>query len=189
LRQDPDIVMIGEARDTETVQIAVQASLTGHLVFTTIHTNNAPDTITRLIDMGIEPFLIASSVTAILAQRLVRKLCNACKKVYTPDEASLNSIGLTKETAKNIVFYQAIGCVKCMNSGYAGRLPIFEIMVMTPAVGQLVVQRADAIKIKQQAIKDGMTLLVQDGIEKIKQGLTTIEEVLAVASADDEIGY
>ena len=141
-----------------------------------------------IVDMGIEPFLIASSVTAILAQRLVRKLCNACKKPYAPDQASLKSIGLNPESSKNISFYQAVGCVKCMNSGYAGRLPIFEIMVMTPAIAQLVVQQADALKIKQQALKDGMTLLVQDGIEKIKQGLTTIEEVLAVATSDEEIG-
>lgn len=189
LRQDPDIVMIGEARDTETVQIAVQASLTGHLVFSTIHTNNAPATITRLIDMGIEPFLIASSVSAILAQRLVRKLCDACKKVYTPTTESLKTIGLSPEEAKNIVFYEAVGCSKCMNSGYAGRLPIFEIMLMTPAIAQLVVQQADALKIKQQALKDGMTLLVQDGIEKIKEGKTTIEEVLAVAASDEELSY
>lgn len=189
LRQDPDIVMIGEMRDTETVQIAVQASLTGHLVFSTIHTNNAPATITRLIDMGIEPFLIASSVTAILAQRLVRKLCDACKKIYTPSPDSLKAIGISSEQAKKIVFYQAVGCNKCMNSGYSGRLPIFEIMLMTPAIAQLVVQQADAIKIKEQAIKDGMTLLVQDGIEKIKEGKTTIEEVLAVAASDEGIGY
>lgn len=189
LRQDPDIVMIGEARDTETVQIAVQASLTGHLVFSTIHTNNAPATITRLIDMGIEPFLIASSVSAILAQRLVRKLCDACKKVYTPAPESLKTIGISPEEAKKIIFYQAVGCSKCMNSGYSGRLPIFEIMLMTPGIAQLVVQQADALKIKQQALKDGMTLLVQDGIEKIKQGITTIEEVLAVAASDEELGY
>lgn len=189
LRQDPDIIMIGEARDTETVQIAVQAALTGHLVFSTIHTNSAPATITRLIDMGIEPFLIASSVTAILAQRLVRKLCDSCKQVYTPTESALKSIGISPEHAKNVVFYQAVGCSKCMNSGYAGRMPIFEIMVMSPAVAQLVIQRADALQIKQQAMKDGMTLLVQDGITKIEQGLTTIEEVLSVASSQEEVGY
>lgn len=187
LRQDPDIVMIGEMRDTETVQIAVQASLTGHLVFSTIHTNNAPATITRLIDMGIEPFLIASSVSAILAQRLVRKLCDSCKKTYTPTPDSLKTIGLTPEQAKNIIFYEAVGCAKCMNSGYSGRLPIFEIMLMTPAIAQLVVQQADALKIKEQALKDGMTLLVNDGIEKIKEGKTTIEEVLAVAASDEGI--
>ncbi len=189
LRQDPDIIMIGEMRDTETVQIAIQASLTGHLVFSTIHTNNAPATITRLIDMGIEPYLIASSVTAILAQRLVRKLCDACKKVYTPEADSLKAIGISPQEAQKITFYQAVGCSKCMNSGYSGRLPIFEIMLMTPAIAQLVVQQADALKIKQQALKDGMTLLVHDGIEKIKQGLTTIDEVLAVAASDEELGY
>ncbi|MBI2344834.1 type II secretion system ATPase GspE [Candidatus Dependentiae bacterium] len=189
LRQDPDIVMIGEMRDPETVQIAIQASLTGHLVFSTIHTNNAPATVTRLIDMGIEPYLIASSVTAILAQRLVRKLCDSCKKIYTPPQESLKTIGLSPENAKKITFYQAIGCSKCMNSGYTGRLPIFEIMLMTPAIAQLVVQQADALKIKQQALKDGMTLLVQDGIEKIKEGKTTIEEVLAVAASDEELSY
>lgn len=189
LRQDPDIVMIGEARDTETVQIAVQASLTGHLVFSTIHTNSAPATITRLIDMGIEPFLIASSISAILAQRLVRKLCDSCKQPYKPTESALKSIGISVERASSITFYQAVGCVKCMNSGYAGRLPIFEIMVMSPAVAQLVVQRADSMQIKQQAIKDGMTLLVQDGIAKIELGLTTIEEVLSVASSQEEVGY
>ena len=188
LRQDPDIIMIGEARDTETVQIAIQASLTGHLVFSTIHTNNAPATITRLIDMGIEPFLIASSVTAILAQRLVRRLCESCKRPYQPDASSLAALGITPEQAKKITFYQAVGCLKCMNSGYSGRLPIFEIMQMTSGVAQLVVQRADALKIKEQAIKDGMTLLLQDGILKIEAGITTIEEVLSVASADFEPG-
>lgn len=186
LRQDPDIVMIGEARDAETIQIAIQASLTGHLVFSTIHTNNAPATITRLIDMGIEPFLIASTVTAILAQRLVRKLCDACKRVYNPEISLLESLHIAPERAKKIKFYEAVGCEKCMNSGYAGRLPIFEIMQMTPAVAQLVVARADALKIRQQALKDGMTELVDDGILKIEQGLTTIEEVLSVASAQQE---
>jgi len=189
LRQDPDIVMIGEARDTETVSIAIQASLTGHLVFSTIHTNSAPATITRLLDMGIEPFLIASSITAILAQRLVRKLCDACKQIYTPDASALRSIGMSPEDAKKVVFYHAVGCIKCMNSGYAGRIPIFEIMAMSPAIAQLVVQRADALKIKEQAVSDGMTLLVQDGIAKIEQGITTIEEVLSVASSQEEVGY
>ncbi|HSW76776.1 MAG TPA: ATPase, T2SS/T4P/T4SS family, partial [Candidatus Saccharimonadales bacterium] len=188
LRQDPDIIMIGEARDAETIQIAIQASLTGHLVFSTIHTNNAPATITRLIDMGFEPFLIASSVTAILAQRHVRKLCEHCKRKYDPPANLLHALGITPQQAKQITFYQAVGCSRCMNSGYAGRLPIFEIMQMTPGVAQLVVQRADALKIKEQAIKDGMTLLLQDGISKIEAGVTTIEEVLSVASADFEPG-
>lgn len=187
LRQDPDIIMIGEARDTETVQIAVQASLTGHLVFSTIHTNNAPATITRLIDMGIEPFLIASSVTAILAQRLVRKLCDHCKQSYTPSSDLLKSIGIDQNQAQKITFYKAVGCSHCMNSGYSGRIPIFEIMVMTPKVAQLVVERADALKIRAQAIEDGMTELITDGIAKIEKGLTTIEEVLSVATSEQGI--
>ena len=186
LRQDPDIVMIGEARDAETVQIAVQASLTGHLVFSTIHTNNAPATITRLIDMGIEPFLIASTVTSILAQRLVRKLCQSCKEKYQPEANLIASLGISPDRAKAITFYKAVGCPKCMESGYAGRLPIFEIMQMTPGIAQLVVQRADALKIKEQALKDGMTLLVHDGILKIEAGLTTIEEVMSAASGDQD---
>jgi len=186
LRQDPDIVMIGEARDAETIQIAIQASLTGHLVFSTIHTNNAPATITRLIDMGIEPFLIASTVTSILAQRLVRRLCQTCKRKYEPASNLLVALGITPERAKKIIFYEAVGCPKCMDSGYSGRLPIFEIMQMTPGVAQLVVQRADALRIKQQALKDGMTLLVHDGILKIEAGLTTIEEVMSAASGDQD---
>lgn len=189
LRQDPDIVMIGEARDNETVQIAIQASLTGHLVFSTIHTNNAPATITRLIDMGIEPFLIASSVTSILAQRLVRKLCDKCKEKYQPPANLLASLKLPADKLKKITFYKAVGCPACMNSGYSGRLPIFEIMSMTPAIAQLVIQRADSLKIRAQAIKDGMTELITDGIVKIEQGLTTIEEVLSVAWADPEEGF
>lgn len=189
LRQDPDIVMIGEARDSETVQIAVQASLTGHLVFSTIHTNNAPATITRLIDMGIEPFLIASSVTAILAQRLVRKLCDKCKEKYMPAANLLASLKLTSEKAKKITFYKAVGCAACMNSGYSGRLPIFEIMSMTSGIAQLVIARADSLKIRAQALRDGMTELLIDGIIKIEHGLTTIEEVLSVAWVDQEEGF
>jgi general secretion pathway protein E len=189
LRQDPDIVMIGEARDNETVQIAVQASLTGHLVFSTIHTNNAPATITRLIDMGIEPFLIASSVTAILAQRLVRKLCDKCKEKYSPPANLIASLKMTPAKAQKITFYKAVGCAVCMNSGYSGRLPIFEIMSMTSGIAHLVIARADSLKIRTQALKDGMTELLADGIVKIEQGLTTIEEVLSVAWADQEEGF
>jgi len=181
LRQDPDIIMVGETRDQETAQIAIQASLTGHLVLTTLHTNNAPASITRLLDMGTEPFLIASSVTCIMAQRLVRKLCPKCKKAYKPDTAMLKSIGLTIKEAQKITFYKAVGCPECTN-GYKGRLPIFEVMPMTPEIARLTIEKADANKIRQAAIKEGMTLLLQDGIEKIKEGLTTIDEVLSVAA-------
>jgi type II secretory ATPase GspE/PulE/Tfp pilus assembly ATPase PilB-like protein len=182
LRQDPDIVMIGETRDAETAQIAIQASLTGHLVLSTIHTNNAPATITRLIDMGIEPFLISSSVHAVMAQRLVRKLCQACKKAFEPRADQLESLGLNKTSAAKIKFYTNVGCEQCMHTGYKGRIAVVEIMVMTNKLARLVVARADANEIRKQAIAEGMQLLIQDGVDKISQGLTTIEEVLLVAT-------
>lgn len=186
LRQDPDIVMIGETRDVETAQIAVQAALTGHLVLSTIHTNNAPATITRLIDMGIEPFLISSSVLAVIAQRLVRKLCEFCKEKYSPSQDMIQAIGLTQEQANKIIFYKPVGCEKCSHLGYKGRLPVFEVMVMTQALSHFVVERADANVLRAQAVKDGMKLLIQDGIWKIEQGITTIEEVLSVASVQED---
>lgn len=187
LRQDPDIVMIGETRDFETAQIAVQAALTGHLVFSTLHTNNAPASITRLLDMGIEPFLIASSVILIMAQRLVRKLCPHCKKQYTPGLDLLESIGLNEKTAKGITFYQAVGCDECNQTGYKGRIALFELMSMTPGIAKLTMERADTSLLRKQAIADGMTLLIDDGIRKIKEGLTTIEEVISVATMEQEV--
>ncbi|MGZ6255155.1 MAG: type II secretion system ATPase GspE [Candidatus Chromulinivorax sp.] len=187
LRQDPDIVMIGETRDVETAQIAVQAALTGHLVLSTIHTNNAPATITRLIDMGIEPFLISSSVLAVIAQRLVRRLCDFCKEKYTPTHDSLHAVGLDMVQAKKMTFYKPVGCDKCLNLGYKGRLPIFEIMVMSNALAHLVVEKVDANVLRAQAIKEGMKLLVQDGLWKVELGQTTIEEVLSVATMQEEI--
>jgi general secretion pathway protein E len=187
LRQDPDIVMIGETRDAETAQIAIQAALTGHLVLSTLHTNNAPASITRLLDMGVEPFLIASSVVLIMAQRLVRTLCPKCKAVYQPPKDLLESIGLTEKDAKEITFYKPVGCEECNNTGYKGRLAIFELMEMTPEVAKLTMERANTMVLRQQAIKDGMTLLLHDGLRKIKAGLTTIEEVLSVASMEQEM--
>ncbi len=187
LRQDPDIIMIGETRDFETAQIAVQAALTGHLVFSTLHTNNAPASITRLLDMGIEPFLIASSVILIMAQRLVRKLCPNCKKKYMPAEDLLESIGLTQKTAQGITFYQAVGCDECNQTGYKGRLAVFELMSMTAGIAKLTMERADTSLLRKQAIADGMILLIDDGIRKIKEGLTTIEEVIAVATMEQEV--
>lgn len=187
LRQDPDIVMIGETRDVETAQIAVQAALTGHLVLSTIHTNNAPATITRLIDMGIEPFLISSSVLAVIAQRLVRRLCDACKTKYTPSADMLQAVGITAAEAKKITFYKPVGCDKCLNLGYKGRLPVFEIMVMSNAIARLVVEKADANVLRAQAMKDGMKLLIQDGVWKISLGQTTIEEVLSVATMQEDL--
>jgi len=186
LRQDPDIVMIGETRDQETAQIAVQAALTGHLVLSTLHTNNAPASITRLIDMGVEPYLIASAVIVIIAQRLVRKLCS-CKTTYTPSADVLKSIGLTPEQAKDITFYEPKGCDTCAESGYKGRMAIFEIMQMTPKIAQLTMERADTSKIRKAAVDDGMILLVADGLRRIKEGLTTIDEVISVATIEHDI--
>jgi general secretion pathway protein E len=183
LRQDPDIVMIGETRDQETAQIAIQAALTGHLVLSTLHTNSAPASITRLIDMGVEPYLVASSVVIIIAQRLVRKLCT-CKKPYTPTPEMLQSIGLTPADVAGVTLYEAAGCEKCSNSGYKGRLPVFEIMQMTPKIAQLTMERAEMGQLKKAAVEDGMILLVQDGVRRIKEGLTTIEEVLSVATIE-----
>jgi general secretion pathway protein E len=185
LRQDPDIIMIGETRDQETAQIAIQAALTGHLVLSTIHTNSAPATITRLIDMGIEPFLIASTIVSITAQRLVRRLCNACKVPYKPTTQALALVGIRQAESAAITFYKAMGCSECTNTGYKGRLAIFEIMEMTPEVARLTMERADTTVIKKQTLADGMTLLVQDGIRKIKEGVTTLEEVLSVATAEE----
>jgi general secretion pathway protein E len=186
LRQDPDIIMIGETRDSETAHIAIQAALTGHLVLSTIHTNNAPATITRLIDMGIEPYLIASSVIAIVAQRLVRTLDPACKKAYTPTEQELKSIGMSKAAAAKITFYKPVGCEECLNTGYKGRVAIFEIMEMTGDIARLTMEAAPMNVIRKQAIADGMTLLIDDGIRKIKEGITTISEVARVSVAQDE---
>lgn len=191
LRQDPDVVMIGETRDQETAQIAIQAALTGHLVLSTLHTNSAPASITRLIDMGIEPFLIASSVVVVLAQRLIRTLCADCKKPYVPSADLLERIGLNKQDADTITFFEPGGCDQCSHLGYRGRKAIFEVMEMTPGISALTMQRADTSVLRQRAIQDGMSLLVQDGVRAIKKGLTTIEEVLSVATieieAEDEL--
>lgn len=187
LRQDPDIIMIGETRDPDTAQIAIQAALTGHLVFSTLHTNSAPASITRLLDMGVEPYLIVSSIELVMAQRLVRRLCDSCKEKYAPTLDLLKSIGLTEKEAKGMTFYRAKGCDECSNIGYKGRLAIYELMTMTDAIARLTMARADTMQIRSQAVKDGMTLLVADGLRKIKSGLTTIDEVLSVASIEQAV--
>ena len=186
LRQDPDIVMIGETRDQETAQIAVQAALTGHLVLSTLHTNSAPASITRLIDMGVEPFLIASSVVMVVAQRLVRKLCPHCKKEFHPNIELLERIGVSAKEAKEIKFYEPVGCDECNQTGYRGRVAIFEIMEMTQTIAKLTMERSETGIIREQALKDGMIPLIKDGLRRIKDGLTTIEEVLAVATIEQE---
>lgn len=181
LRQDPDIVMIGETRDAETAQIAIQAALTGHLVLSTLHTNSAPASITRLIDMGIEPFLLASSIEGIIAQRLVRRLCSLCRQQYHPTQEMLTTLGLSNKKSEAITFYNPVGCAEC-NAGYKGRLAVFEIMRMSELISRLIMNRASTTDLNKQACTEGMTTLFEDGIAKAQQGLTTVEEVLAVAA-------
>lgn len=185
LRQDPDIVMVGEMRDKETAQISVQAALTGHLVLSTLHTNSAPATITRMIDMGVEPYLIASTLNLVIAQRLVRKLCPSCKQPYQPDAEVLREIGISQEEAQEITFYQPQGCDECMQTGYSGRLAIFEVMPVTESLSHMISEGVETSDLRKQAQKDGMQLLVEDGVRKIKNGLTTIEEVLSVAVSQE----
>jgi general secretion pathway protein E len=180
VRQDPDVILVGEIRDHETAEIAVQSALTGHLVFSTLHTNDSASAITRLVDMGVEPFLISSSVLAVVAQRLVRVLCNNCKKAYKPSLIYLNSIGLSPAHFKESHIYKAQGCEKCINTGYSGRLGIFEIMVLTEKLKSLILETFDSNRIKSEAIKEKMRTLRQDGIQKVLDGVTTIEEVLRV---------
>jgi len=186
LRQDPDIVLIGEIRDRETAQIATQAALTGHLVLSTLHTNSAAATITRLIDMGIEPYLIASTLVCIVAQRLVRRLCDKCKKQYQPTPEMLQRIGLTAQTATGTTFFQPGGCDECLQSGYKGRMPIFEVMEIVDQLRPLIIQGSDASIIRKKAQELGVTFLLDDGIRRIKEGLTTVDEVLSVAFAEEE---
>jgi len=187
LRQDPDIVLIGEIRDPETAQIAAQASLTGHLVLSTLHTNDAPSTITRLIDMGVEPYLIASTVICVMAQRLVRRLCDKCKTKFTPDKELLSRLGLSEKDSSNITFYNAVGCEDCLKTGYKGRLPIFEIMLINDEIRKLIVAQANASEIKHMAEKYNFKTLLDDGVRRIKDGITTIEEVLTVAYAEEKV--
>lgn len=176
LRQDPDVVMIGEIRDRETADIAIQASLTGHLVFSTLHTNDAASAVTRLIDMGVEPFLISSSVIGILAQRLVRVICQKCKEKYTPGSEVLKDLGLKEGTG----FYKGKGCDACKNTGYAGRIGIFEFLRLSDDIKKLIVAKTSSEEIKKTALREGMRALHDDGLDKVRKGITTIEEVLRV---------
>ncbi|MEE9912938.1 MAG: type II secretion system ATPase GspE [Deltaproteobacteria bacterium] len=180
VRQDPDVILIGEIRDRETAEIAIQSSLTGHLVFSTLHTNDAASAVTRLIDMGIEPFLVTSSIVAIIAQRLVRVLCPHCKEVYTPDEETLSNLGLDQSVLCDNTFYRKKGCNLCMQTGFRGRSAIFEIMVVDDNVKRLVLKTSDANQINELAVRQGMITLQQDGIQKVLAGITTTEEVLRV---------
>src|SRR5450432_4181679 len=178
LRQDPDRIMVGETRDLETAQIAIQASLTGHLVFTTLHTNDAPGAVARLIDMGVEPFLIASSLEGVLGQRLVRKICTNCRTPYEPSEVILRQIGLSVHDIGDKNFYYGTGCAQCNHTGYKGRKGIYELLDITEPIRELIAQRAPSVVIRQKAIELGMSTLRADGLRTIFEGETTIEEVL-----------
>jgi type IV pilus assembly protein PilB len=178
LRQDPNIILVGEIRDFETAEIAIKAALTGHLVLSTLHTNDAPSTISRLMNMGIEPFLVATSVNVIAAQRLVRKVCQNCKEeVETPIQALL-SIGFAESEAHSLKLVKGRGCEKCANTGYKGRIGLFEVMDMTDDMRELVLSGATAVELRRKAVEEGMVTLRQSGLQKIREGLTTIDEVV-----------
>ena len=178
VRQDPDVILVGEIRDRETADIAIHAALTGHLVFSTLHTNDAASAVTRLIDMDIEPFLVSSAVQAIIAQRLVRVLCPHCKEPYEPEEAQWTELGLEKDTLGPI--FRAKGCEKCLETGYRGRTGIYEFLRMTESIKGLVLQTSDSNQIGRAARKEGMVSLREDGIQKVTEGKTTVSEVLRV---------
>ncbi len=178
LRQDPDIIMLGEMRDLETSQIAIQASLTGHLVLSTLHTNDAPGAVTRLVDMGVEPFLISSSLMAVLAQRLVRTICKKCRTPFEPTENQLSLLNLSPHDIGDKVFYYGRGCQNCNDTGYRGRKGIFELLVINDAIRNLINERAPSVVLRQKAVELGMVTLREDGLRSIFDGATTIEEVV-----------
>ncbi|MDT7906494.1 MAG: type II secretion system ATPase GspE [Candidatus Calescibacterium sp.] len=180
LRQDPDVIMVGEIRDGETASIAIHAALTGHLVLSTLHTNDAPSAITRLIDMGIEPYLISSAVFATLAQRLVRKICQKCKVPYEPDQKELDLVGLTRDQIPDGILYKGRGCKECFGTGFKGRIGIFELFLIDDDIRELINSKADSMKLKIVGISKGMRTLREDGILKVIKGITTIQELARV---------
>jgi len=184
LRQDPDVIMVGEMRDTETAKIAIQSALTGHLVFSTVHTNSAPATITRLIDMGIEPFLVSSSIIGVLAQRLVRRICPDCRKSYQPHPEQLRELGIKEVSFRKLDrrFFRGDGCDNCRQTGYRGRIGIHELLVMSEGVKNTILESSDSDTIKKQGLKEKMITLRRDGVNKILHGLTTAEEILTITS-------
>jgi type IV pilus assembly protein PilB len=181
LRQDPDIIMLGEMRDKETAEMAIQAALTGHLVFSTLHTNDAPGAFTRLLDMGVEPFLVTSCVKGVLAQRLVRKICDKCRQPMEVPDVVLENIGIRPGTS----FFQGKGCQACNGTGYRGRLAIFELLVPDETIHKMILERKSSEEIKNYAIRNtAMATLRRDGLEKAIAGLTTIEQVVSVSQAE-----
>jgi type IV pilus assembly protein PilB len=187
LRQDPDIILVGEIRDHETAKIATQAAQTGHLVLSTLHTDDAPSTVTRLMDMDLEPYVIASALVGVVAQRLVRRLCQQCRRQYTPDAETLRALNMTEETAAHFVFYKAVGCEECNHTGYRGRMGIYEVMRINDKVRRLIAQRASDDMIRDAAIASGMVTLGEDALAKVKAGLTSAEELFRVVTEVKEV--
>ena len=187
LRQDPDVIMVGEIRDLETAEIGIRAALTGHLVFSTLHTNDAAGAITRLLDMGIEPFLVSSSVEALIAQRLIRTICQKCREQYQPDAEFLREVGFPQDNIDKVKFYRGRGCEECRFTGYRGRSGIYEILTMTESLRPLIIERRSSSTIKQAALSHGMKTLRDDGWEKVKMGWTTVEEVARVTQEDEAL--
>jgi general secretion pathway protein E len=184
LRQDPDIVMIGEIRDRETADIAIQASLTGHLVLSTLHTNDSASSVTRLMDMGVEPFLVASSLIGIIAQRLVRIVCKDCAESYDPSDVELEQLGISRSQISGNRIYRAAGCSVCLDTGYSGRTAVHEILLVDDDIRPLVNKNIDAITVKKAAMNKGMLTLREAGIQLVLQGKTTIDEVLSITQED-----
>ncbi|MBI2370635.1 MAG: Flp pilus assembly complex ATPase component TadA [Deltaproteobacteria bacterium] len=176
LRQDPDIIFVGEIRDAETLEMSVRAALTGHLVFSTLHTNDSAGAVPRMVDLGVEPFLLSSSLIAVLAQRLVRRICSGCKALAQPDPELLKKAGLA-ERAGNLTFYEGKGCQACRNTGFRGRLGIFEVFAVTPAIARVIQERGDSATLRRLAQREGMRTMFEDGLRKVLAGLTTLEEV------------
>jgi type IV pilus assembly protein PilB len=184
LRQSPDIILVGEIRDFETAEIAVKAALTGHLVLSTLHTNDAPSSISRLLNMGIEPFLVSASVILIAAQRLARKICTECKEEETVPVPALMQLGFPEEEANNVICYKGKGCSVCNNSGYKGRIALYEIMPVGVEIKEMVLEGASADELKKTGIRLGMKTLRMSGLTKVKEGVTSIEEVARVTFGD-----
>lgn len=186
LRQDPDVIMVGEIRDKETAEIAIQAALTGHLVLSTLHTNDAPSAITRLVDMGIEPYLLSSCIVGVLAQRLVRRICPECKEAYQPDANELRSIGIDPNKFGDQLLYHGKGCSHCYNTGFKGRQGVYELMSINNAINKQIINSPDAVEMRKVALAEGMISLLGHGAELVKSGATTIAEVLRVARGIEE---
>jgi len=184
LRQDPDIILVGEIRDFETAEIAIKSALTGHLVLSTVHTNDAPSTINRLLNMGVEPFLVTSSVNLIIAQRLARKICMECREIDEVLPSALIDMGMSEEDAHGVTVYHGRGCPNCSETGYRGRIALYEVMTLSEELKEMIIGGASVAEIKRAARLGGMKTLRESGIEKIKQGITTVEEILRVTAWD-----